>query len=233
MTESEWLECTDPTPMLEFLRTRFNDRKARLFGCGFLRSIWQQLDDKEGSRQAVCVSEEFADGKATRKELRIAGKVAEATAEAWSDPALEEPAWQAVDTTSENAWAFFERVHYETTEEFSEPDIVNPRTWKLIKERVAIRHALYIHVLRDLFGNPFRPVAIEFAWLTPTVTSLATAAYEERSLPSGELETTRLAILADALEEGGCDNTDILTHLRGPGPHVRGCWAVDLLTGKK
>ncbi len=72
----------------------------------------------------------------------------------------------------------------------------------------------------------------EPAWLTPTVTSLAIAAYEERSLPSGELDTARLAILADALEDAECDNTDILTHLRGPGPHVRGCWPVDLCLHK-
>jgi hypothetical protein len=87
-------------------------------------------------------------------------------------------------------------------------------------------------LLRDIFGNPFRPVSINPAWLTPTVTDLATVAYEERALPSGELDPARLAVLADALEEAGCDNADLLSHLRSPGPHVRGCWAVDLLTGR-
>src|SRR5262245_15853764 len=159
MTGEEWLTCTKPTPMLEWLRTRLNDRKARLFGCGFLRSVWQQLDGKEGSRQAVAVSVAFADGGASHGDLRRAREVAEATAEAWSDPALEEPVWQAVDTASDEAWAFFERVHYETTEAFSEPDIVNPRTWKLVKEREATRHGLYVHVLRDIIANPFRPVS--------------------------------------------------------------------------
>ena len=61
---------------------------------------------------------------------------------------------------------------------------------------------------------------------------LATAAYEERILPAGTLDSDRLAVLADALEDAGCDNEDILSHLRGPGPHVRGCWVVDLLLGK-
>jgi hypothetical protein len=87
-------------------------------------------------------------------------------------------------------------------------------------------------LLHCVFASPFRPLAIDPAWLTPTVTNLAIAAYEERSLPSGELDNTRLAILADALEEVGCTDADILTHLRGLGPHVRGCWPVDLLLGK-
>jgi hypothetical protein len=59
------------------------------------------------------------------------------------------------------------------------------------------------------------------------MTALATAASDNRILPAGTLEPARLAVLADALEEAGCDNADILNHLRNSGPHVRGCWAVD------
>ena len=81
-------------------------------------------------------------------------------------------------------------------------------------------------------SNPFRPVAIDSVYLTPDVTGLATAAYEERSLPSGELDPARLAVLSDALEESGCDREEILNHLRSAGPHVRGCWALDILLGK-
>lgn len=88
-------------------------------------------------------------------------------------------------------------------------------------------------LLRDIFGNPFRPVAIEPVWLTPSVTNLATTAYDERRLPSGELDAARLAVLADALEEAGCDNPDILNHCRQPRDHVRGCWVLDLLLGKE
>jgi len=52
-------------------------------------------------------------------------------------------------------------------------------------------------------------------------------------MPSGRLDKTRLAILADALEETGLTNADILDHLRGPGPHYRGCWSVDLILGRE
>jgi hypothetical protein len=69
-------------------------------------------------------------------------------------------------------------------------------------------------------------------WLAPVV-ALAAAAYNERTYPAGTLEATRLAILADALEEAGCTEQAILDHLRAPGLHVRGCWAVDLVLAKK
>jgi hypothetical protein len=90
---------------------------------------------------------------------------------------------------------------------------------------------------RCIVGNPSRPpLSISPAWLSwegGTVRRLAEAAYAERQLPSGHLDVTRLAVLADALEEAGCTNADILSHLRGPGPHARGCWPLDLLLGKE
>src|SRR5262249_8262792 len=80
-------------------------------------------------------------------------------------------------------------------------------------------------LLSDILGNPFRPAALAPPWGPPPVAPLPQTAYEERTLPAGPLDPDRLAVLADALEEAGCDNPDILSHLRGPGPHVRGCWA--------
>ena len=88
-------------------------------------------------------------------------------------------------------------------------------------------------ILRDVFGNPFRPPTRNPSWLTPDVLSLAQAAYEERELPQGLLDPARLSVLADALEDVGCRDQAILNHLRGPGPHVRGCWVIDLLVGKE
>jgi hypothetical protein len=91
-------------------------------------------------------------------------------------------------------------------------------------------------LVRDLFGLlPFRPVAVPAslrAWNEGCVVKLATALYEERLLPSGQLDPQRLAVLADALEEAGGD-AELAGHLRGPGTHYRGCWVVDLLTGRQ
>jgi hypothetical protein len=83
-------------------------------------------------------------------------------------------------------------------------------------------------VLHELFGNPFRPVVLDprcLAWNDRCVERVAHRIYDERRF-------TDLPILADALEDAGCDIADILAHCRGPGPHLRGCWVVDLLLGK-
>jgi hypothetical protein len=86
--------------------------------------------------------------------------------------------------------------------------------------------------LRDIFGNPGRPVSLNAGWRTPTVTSVAQATYEARRLPSGELHPARIAIMADALEDAGCTDPETLSHCREPRRHVRGCWVVDVLLGK-
>jgi hypothetical protein len=80
-------------------------------------------------------------------------------------------------------------------------------------------------LLREVFGNPFRPVTIDPAWPTSTVTAMARQMYETR-------EFSTMPILADALQDVDCSDEDVLSHCRGPGPHVRGCWLVDLLTGR-
>jgi len=80
-------------------------------------------------------------------------------------------------------------------------------------------------LLRDIFDNPFRPITVDPAWQTETVVALANSIYTDRAFD-------RMPILADALEEAGCDHADVLAHCRGDGPHVRGCWVVDLVLGK-
>jgi hypothetical protein len=92
-------------------------------------------------------------------------------------------------------------------------------------------------LVRCIFGNPFRPAALDPAWLAwngGLIRQLAEVAYHERQLPSGLLDLDRLAVLADALEEASCQDQEILGHLRQPeAVHVRGCHIVDLLLSKE
>jgi hypothetical protein len=93
--------------------------------------------------------------------------------------------------------------------------------------------AYQARLVRCIFGNPFRPSPplppAVLAWNDRTVPRLAAAAYDDRRLPEGTLDHGRLAILADALLDAGCDDEMLLSHLRSPGPHVRGCHAVDVI----
>ncbi|WP_315854050.1 hypothetical protein [Gemmata palustris] len=81
-------------------------------------------------------------------------------------------------------------------------------------------------IIRDIFGNPFRPVAFSPSWRTSTAIAIASQMYESRDFSA-------MPILADALQDAGCDNANVLDHCRSPGPHVRGCWVVDLVLGKE
>jgi hypothetical protein len=103
-----------------------------------------------------------------------------------------------------------------------------------VKERFGVEMSLD-HVSNYKSDLANRPAATDPSWLAwngGAVAKPAQAACNERSLPSGHLDPSRLAVLADALEEAGCSVTEVFDHLRGPGPHVRGCWVVDLLLGK-
>ncbi|MCE9568372.1 MAG: hypothetical protein K8U57_40750 [Planctomycetes bacterium] len=80
--------------------------------------------------------------------------------------------------------------------------------------------------MRDIFGNPFRPVALDQSWLTSTVVAIAQGLYESRDF-------SPMPILADALQDADCENCDVLNHCRQLGEHVRGCWVIDALLGKE
>jgi hypothetical protein len=217
MTEAEWMRCTDPDPMLEFLRVRSksSDRKLRLFAVACCRSIWRLLPE-ERSKKAVEVGERYADGLATEKERRLAQTAARRGAEAAGQPSgMMAPYWAAAGRNS------------------SSPTFAP--THSAYHARLALRRQLtrQARLLRDIVGNPFRPVSFDPAWRTRPVLALTHAAYDNRTLPAGTLDTDCLAILADALEDANCSDAPILEHLRGPGPHVRGCWVVDAVLGKE
>ncbi len=270
MAESEWLACTDPQWMLEFLQPtrsgdaspiqaeggnpRVSDRKLRLFACACCRQVWHLLED-ERSRRAVEVAEKYADGEATAEEL---------------GEAEEESFGLATGLTVEGAAPFDAHacavpIALLAASAIAQPFHVCPP-------------ATQAALLRDIIGNPFSVQPSMFlrqmcgqVWLTPTVLALARAAYEEQR-SGGALDPVRLAVLADCLEEAGCDSVELLRHLRGEelcwgcggtggfqanstwvpcevcdvddlakwtpwrplrSPHVRGCWALDLLLGQE
>jgi hypothetical protein len=226
MTEQEWQAYGEPQPMLKVVRGEVSDRKLRLFACACCRLVWDLLPGPNSSK-AVEIAEEFAEGRINWERLEVAGR--EAVLE--SDPAEESNAgyWATeaeIDVMLVNAcWCPVTLTGWSAMK--GRGDQV-----KADAARQRVRSA-QCDLIREIFGNPFRPVAIDPAWQTPKVLALATAAYEDRILPAGTLDPARLTILADALEEAGCDNADMLSHCRQPGEHVRGCWVVDLLLGLK
>jgi hypothetical protein len=230
MTEQEWLTCTDPTPMLELLRGKPSERKLRLFAVACCRRIWHLLIDKR-SREAVEVAERYADGRATDEELETASDVARAVWDADMERASTEGKWdRRSDLPYYDASAAAYNVAIPLGWWGAAPAFVAPyETARDVSADPVREGSAQCILLRELFGNPFRPITLDlswFSWNEGTILKLAQAIYDSRSF-------TDMPILADALEEAGCDNADILTHCRQSGEHLRGCWVVDLLLGKE
>ena len=234
MDEGQWAEGSNLDRMIDQL-TRFGrakgksgHRRMRLYACACCRRIWHLLSDQR-SRDAVLVSERFGEGLASVEELIAAREAAQAAS---LDQAS---APSPFDWRSQQA-AWRRRLAADAAHSSALPDHVNAaRLAGEAAKRAGWMERLHFQCeyLRDVFGSPFRSVAVDPSWRTPAVLALAQAAYENRTFPAGTLEPDRLAVLADALEEAGCDNSELLGHLRGPGPHVRGCHVVDLLLAKE
>jgi hypothetical protein len=229
VTEKEWLVCTDPERMLAFLTDKASHRKLRLFLVACCRRVLPDSPD-EAMVEALAVAERFADGDESRHRLaRVRSSLKTHHADRvrrWSplytNHIRSVPAWHAnreqiVRAAREGvgccAWA--------STRTLSGGFV----TMTFPKDEMAAQAAL----LRDIFGNPYRPITINPAWLTwsnGTVRRIAQGIYVDRAFD-------RMPILADALEDSGCDNADLLNHCRQPSVHDRGCWVVDLLTGRE
>jgi hypothetical protein len=208
------------------------DRQFRLLVVAALRAVWGHISDPR-SRAAVEAAERYAD---TRQPavLTAAEQDAERAYEEAGKP------WDARDPAKclahRMACAALQALDPDLSSDPRVPPWADTVTYlesdEVLGRTAAQAKALHSRLFHDIFSNPFRPTSASPAWQTPQVVALARATYDEREMPTGTLDLARLAILADALEDAGCTDADILGHLRGPGPHVRGCWAVDVLLGK-
>jgi hypothetical protein len=220
MTEAEWLNCTNPEQMLEFLRGKASNRKLRLFAVACCRRIWHLLDG--WSQNLVEVSEQFVDGSVGNTAMSFASNLNDDVfqrAKPYTHPHL--ACVMAGNIAAGDAWAMAWNIISDARRaiRYSSPQA---DTYQEIRGQSA--------VLREIFGPlALRSVALNPTWLSwkdGTIPELAQAIYDDRRFEN-------LPILANALEEAGCDNEELLAHLRSNGSHVRGCWAVDFLLGKE
>jgi hypothetical protein len=243
MTEAEWLVSNEPTPMLAFLRGKDGDRKVRLFVAACCRGLGHLMADGR-TRLAVETAERHADGCCTLEDLtagraeadsayreaRRAGERLRAKTKPlrWAKPRdVNSPEWS-------RAWAEVHRADVFARQAYLAVRVLEDDVDAYYghlqgpQEEVAEQIRRMSDLLRDLLGNPFRPVSLDSAWLAwngGTVQRMAQTIYDEYRFGD-------LPILADALEDAGCTDADILSHCRSGGEHVRGCWVIDLLLGK-
>lgn len=228
MTEAEWLSCDDLQRILELMRPRASERKLRLLVCAFCRRVWDRLVEHE-SRSALEILEHEIDRPLTDRRLGLAQDGARNALERTRGDASEqrwyyahEYAADAVNRACNDDIGIHTviSVHYLVvrarafTEEGAE--VLSARSEK----------AAHADFLRDILGNPFRPVSAEQRLVTSTVRAVAEHIYHE-----GDFD--QMPVLGDCLEEAGCSDQTILSHCRRSGPHARGCFVVDLVLGKE
>lgn len=218
MTPELWNECQSPEEMLPAAGT--SARKLRLWSAACGRRLWRLMTDPR-SRRPIEVAEKFADGQVDEEALARAAQAA----------------WDAHMALGDAAY-FAAKAAYYAVNNAQSPDAEDVSAalvsaTQLDPDDPEEEEAAQATLLREVIGPvPGRRKRFKKIWRSDTVLRLALAAYETRAKRSGHLDPACLAVLADALEDAGCADTELLNHLRRPGVHVRGCWAVDLVLGK-
>lgn len=223
MNKTKWTACTDPAPMLGYLRRvgKLSRRKSRLFVVACCNRIGRLLTDQR-SRHAVDVAERYADGEVTYEELDAAFEAAfDVGAALAQEMERDEKAFVAAgrDPVRYAAWAASSAAHPDECTEGTAFEAAHAA--ELPMETLA-----QCDLLRCLFGDPFHSPKIESSWLTSSVTALAEAIYDNKAFEN-------LPILAMLLQEAGCKDPAILGHCRSEGVHARGCWVIDSVLGKQ
>jgi hypothetical protein len=245
VSEDDWTTCTDPQLMLMLLRSRraATDRKLRLFACACCRRIWDRFPHQL-NRDLVAAVEDHPDGRFEDADIYNAG-VASSSVEHelrgvpaywvakylgrgfYKMTAFESAALVACKAMSVDDPEYGHRVgdalFWSVPRGAAEArDVSLPEP---VPAAARVEATAQAGLLREVSGNPFRPVAFEGEWRTEAVVGLARGMYETRDFGP-------MPVLADALEDAGCADADILAHCREGGPHVRGCWVVDAVLGK-
>src|SRR5262245_47928752 len=219
MTEAEWLAWDSPEAMERSLHSRcMRDesvfRLIRLYGVACCRRVWHLLQDPR-SRAAVEVAERIFDIDVPYDEqMRV-----------WRE------AWQVVDELYPGREFGYPYVLEELPTILLDPywdelDLRYGYVWITDERNPRADEAECLALARCIFRHKFRPTRFDPLWRTDAAVSLAKQMYDSRDF-------CVMPILADALQDAGCDSDDMLEHCRGPGPHVRGCWVVDLVLGKQ
>jgi hypothetical protein len=217
VTREAWFSSEYAGMMMQWLLTA-DARKLRLFACAACRQLWPTLPDE--ARELVEATEHWADGHVTRNQLQATRNRIEPGLLRSAHGNLAQAVRAVLKTATPRKGILRDLLG----------DVAVGKVGQSDGKGLAAAHAYHRQLLHDVFDYLFLDLPDAAAWRTPAVLPLAAALYEERRLPEGTLDVTRFALLADALEEAGCTAKPVLDHCRGRGPHVRGCWVLDLLS---
>jgi len=219
MTEDEWFTTTDPAPMLHALDGRTSARKVRLFACACCRLVWDSLTPLS-SKRVVEVAERYADGEVSERELNQARSLAAAAAQ---KSVRHGSRFRSNHPAREREGRQFFAADVALTDKNIKLRMMFPGHGNPVVQDEMLKAAAP-SLLRCVFQCPSVSTEFHPSWRTEAAVALARGMYETRSFDAAP-------ILADALEEAGCSDAAVLGHLRGGGPHVRGCYVCDAVLG--
>ncbi|MDY3556401.1 hypothetical protein R5W24_005566 [Gemmata sp. JC717] len=253
MTEADWLACRQPAPMLDALGDLASPRKRRLFACACCRRLEAPLPHL-WLRAALDVAERFADGHVSNDELRDAWRrvgedlhTAHRRIEIETRSGPRPPKDVRASALLEAQYSALRELSTAVAVSISRSGLGQDavRAVQSAAQTAALRTAIgdwqvraaasdagcaeelaQAELVRDLFTDRFWFVVPDPVWFTPDVLALANYIYNDHAFE-------QMPILADALQDAGCESGRVLDHCRGPGPHARGCWVVDLVLGKE
>jgi hypothetical protein len=214
MTEAEWLACEDASQLIIAMpeHGRVTTRTHALFVVVACRRLQGYYFKKE-TDFALRTLELYADGTASEEAMEQVFAHVENTT--YGADCIDLRICEAVADVLFWSGTFFDSLR-----------ALSAGLTGLIPSDVQAQAVLgHADLVREIVGNPFRPSKLQPSTITADALRIATVAYDSH-------EFGCLPILSDALEEAGCTDTDLLAHLRSPGPHVRGCWALDHILGK-
>jgi hypothetical protein len=219
VTEKQWFGCRSVDALLDLLTDAASERKLRLFAVACCQRISHLILDPR-SQEAVQAAEQLAENR-KKGVARARYEAARAYLDNVSGQGCQDARWAACQALLPSATG---------AARYTAVNALAAVCWQARAEKTTGRYkaekAAQILLMHDIFGNPARPVALDRAWLTSDVLALARGIYAERAFD-------RMPILADALQDAGCTNEDVLAHCRDTSlTHVRGCWVVDLLLRK-
>lgn len=237
-TEEDWLTSTSPCPTQELAfvttddpptrrKSQPSNRKLRLFGCACCRRIRRHLS-ADWAQECLVVAEAYCEGLVGQAELKASFlKAPESLLRrgGWHIKRVAEAAGAGEDLA---VWALIAARDICAPDEGMSQDELPLQLQRshCPNRQDPAERAAQPSLLRDIYGNPFRLPAFSSNWRTADVVAIASVMYESHDFSS-------MPVLSDALQDAGCDDADILAHCRGSEPHVRGCWVVDLLLGRR
>lgn len=230
MNETQWLTCQDPVVLLDYLEGKASERKLRLFACACVRRCWRCFRNVRGMRDAIETAERVADGEVVNlEELRTQAEMIAGDAPWFEAPAYQAAAATLLDSAAEAARSAREYIRQQAVREAANEVVSWMDEARVNREASDAENAGQCELIREVFGNPFRPTIIQTHWLqfaNGTPAAMARQFYDERQFD-------HLPYLSDALTDGDCTDEVLLAHLRAECGHVRGCWALDALLAQK